>query len=70
MATYMEIVKYVKKTYGFVPATSWIAEVKEKHGLMPHKAHNRKNSKKRANECPPDKMKIIEEAFRHFGMLG
>lgn len=69
MATYMEILKYVKQTYGFVPMTSWIAEVKEKNGLMPKKAHNRKNYKKRLKECPPDKIKPIEEALRHFGML-
>jgi len=69
MATYMEIVKYVKKKYGFVANTTWIAQVKEINGLSPNKAHNRKNSGKRLDECPPDKIKFIEEAMRHFEMI-
>ncbi len=69
MATYIEIVKYLKKNYGFVPNTSWIAQVKEMNGILPHIAHNRKKLNKRARECPPERIKPIEETLRHFGMI-
>ena len=67
MTTYPEIQSYVKKTYGFVPKTCWIAHVKEICNLPVRMAWNRSGD--RSNPCPPDKMIFIKEAFRHFKMI-
>jgi len=42
MATYAEISDFVKKRYGKTVKTCWIAHAKEKCGLKPKKAPNRK----------------------------
>jgi hypothetical protein len=39
-------------------------------GLESKVAVNRINISKRTNPCPEDKQKYIEEAFRHFDMIG
>jgi hypothetical protein len=38
MATYEQIQDYVRKKYGFIPKTCWIAHVKEMCGLQMRKA--------------------------------
>ena len=68
MATYNEIQAYVKAQHGFVPKTCWIAHVKEIAGLEVEPAWNRR-SKKRQVPCPPDKVKPITAALRHFKMI-
>jgi len=68
MATYKEIQKWVKKNYGFVPKTCWIAEVKEISGLPVRKVHNRRGAE-RVNPCPPEKAEAIRMAMSHFGMV-
>jgi len=35
MATYKEVQEYIKKKYGFIVKTCWIAHVKEMCGLNP-----------------------------------
>ena len=54
MATYKDIQNRVKKTYGWIPKTCWIAHCKEIKGLPLRQAHNRNNSA-RAVPCPMDK---------------
>lgn len=67
MTTYEDIQSYVKRTYGFIPKTCWIAHVKEICGLPVRKAWNRLGE--RSNPCPPDKIRFIKDAFKHFGMI-
>ncbi len=67
MATYQQIKRYVKQTYGYTVSSCSIAHVKEICGLELRKAWNRKYP--RANPCPPDKIEPITQAFRRFGMI-
>ena len=69
MATYKQIQDYVKKHYGFMPKSCWIAHVKEMSGLQPRVSHRRYDSKIRQVPCPPEKVKPIQEAMRHFEMI-
>ena len=69
MATYKEIQEYVKDHYGSTVKTCWIAHVKEINGLKPRVALNRISEDRRVSPCPKSKRPMIEEAFRHYGML-
>ncbi len=69
MATYKQIQRYVKEQNGFVPKSCWIAHVKEMNGLKPRVSARRYDPKVRQVPCPPDKVKPIQEAMRHFGMI-
>jgi len=66
--TYAKIQEYVKRKYGYVPKTCWIADAKKLCGLPTRKAWNRK-SEQRKYPCPKDKFSDIKEAFYHFGLL-
>ncbi len=68
MATYKQLQAWVKEHYGFAPKTCWIAHVKEKEGLAPRRAPNRKGVE-RVYPCPEDKIEPIKSALKHFGML-
>jgi len=67
MVTYKEIQAFVKREYGFVPKTCWIAHVKELCGLPVKKAWSRKGE--RTHPCPSEKMDAIKDAFKHFKMI-
>jgi len=69
MATYQEIQTWIRTKYGFSIETCWIAHVKEICGLPVRPAPNRKSLEPRKKPCPEDKMGVIKEAFRHFGIL-
>jgi len=62
MATYKEIQAYVKEQNNITVKTCWIAHVKEMNGLI-EKNLNRKYP------CPTNKIQIIENAFKNFGMI-
>jgi hypothetical protein len=66
MATYLEIQRFVRDHFGFVPKTCWIAHVKELSGLPLRPAWNRHEGDRRV-PCPPDKRAAIEGALRHVG---
>ncbi|PKL58077.1 MAG: hypothetical protein CVU42_15550 [Chloroflexi bacterium HGW-Chloroflexi-4] len=68
MATYIEIQKWVKEKYGFVPKTCWIAHVKEISGLSVRRAHNRINEK-RMKPCPENRFEPIQAALKHFRII-
>jgi hypothetical protein len=68
MATYQEASDFVKRIYGFVPKSCWIAHAKELSGLPVRRAWNRA-SRGRKVPCPSEKTEPIQAAFRHFGML-
>ena len=70
-ATYQKIKEYVKEKYGLNVHTKYIAEVKRKHGLPMHDAPNKVDVPKREYpECPEEKAKAIEEALKHFKLIG
>ena len=68
-ATYPEIKAYVKEHYGLNVTSLNIAQVKEKHGFEKRPNYNKGADGHRVPQCPPDKEKAIEDAFKHFGML-
>ena len=68
-ATYPEIKAYVKDKYGLNVTSLNIAQVKEKHGFEKRENYNKGKEGHRVPNCPPEKEKAIEDAFKHFGML-
>ncbi len=68
-ATYPEIKAYVKDKYGLCVSSLNIAQVKEKHGFEKRENYNKGKDGHRVPNCPPEKEKAIEDAFKHFGML-
>ncbi len=68
-ATYPEIKAYVKDKYGLCVPYLNIAQVKEKHGFEKRENYNKGKDGHRVPNCPPEKEKAIEDAFKHFGML-
>lgn len=70
MATYREIQDYVRQKYGCVVKSCWIAHTKELNGLRPRVSHRRADPKRLVFPCPDKHRPMIEDAMRHFGMLG
>ena len=69
-ATYDEIKEYIFDKYRVKVSSLYIAQVKQKHGIIERDCYN--NSKKETPnqpQCPPEKVKLIEEALRHFKMI-
>lgn len=69
MATYKQIQKYIREKHGFIIQTCWIAHVKELCNLNPRTAPNRHAADIRTKPCPENKIDIIKNAFKYFGML-
>jgi hypothetical protein len=69
MATYQQIQDDVRKNYGRVIKTCWIAHVKELNGLSMRRAPNRHSLQERVYPCPEDIRPLIEASLRKFGML-
>ncbi len=70
MATYEAIQEYVKRKYNVSIKSCWIAHMKEVCGLDVKMSPKRYDENKRTNPCPDSKKYMIEDAFRHFGMVG
>lgn len=69
-ATYTEIKKYIKDTFGANIHTLYIAQIKRKYGLDMGKNYNlAANPKKRVPQCPRDKEIMLLETLKHFKML-
>ena len=69
-ATYDEIKEYIFDKHCVKVSSLYIAQVKQKHGIIERDCYN--NSKKdnqKQPQCPPEKVKLIEEALRHFKMI-
>ena len=69
MATYKQIVDYIKTQYNITVKTCWIAHVKEMSGLNPKQAPNRISPTSRTNPCPDNRIEFIKAAFRYFGIV-
>ena len=69
-ASYDEIKEYIFDKHCVKVSSLYIAQVKQKHGIIERDCYN--NSKKdnqKQPQCPPEKVKLIEEALRHFKMI-
>ena len=69
-ATYQEIKDYVLEHSGLKVSSLYIAQVKQKCGIIERENYNKpKSEDAKQPQCPPDKEKAIKEALKHFGMI-
>ena len=69
-ATYEEIREYVLEHTGLKVSHLYIAQVKQKYGIIERENYNKpKSEDARQPQCPLEKERAITEALKHFGML-
>ena len=69
-ATYQEIQDYVYRKYKLKVSHLYIAQVKQKHGIIERRNYNLpKSEHSRQPQCPPEKEKAITEALKYFKMI-
>lgn len=69
-ATYEEIKEYVLKHSGLKVSSLYIAQMKQKYGLMERENYNKLRTEDvKQPKCPVEKEKAIREAFRYFQMI-
>ena len=69
-ATYQEIKDYVLEHSGLKVSSLYIAQVKQRCGIIERENYNKpKSEDAKQPQCPPDKEKAIKEALTHFGMI-
>ena len=70
LATYGQIKEYVLERSGLKVSSLYIAQVKQKCGIIERENYNKpKSDDARQPQCPPEKEKAIKEALKHFGMI-
>ncbi len=69
-ATYQAIKDWVKANHGLSVSSLYIAQIKQKYGIIERENYNKSKSEgARVPQCPPEKEKAIEEALKHFKMI-
>ena len=69
-ATYEEIKEYVLEHTGLKVSHLYIAQVKQKYGIIERENYNKpKSENSRQPKCPLEKEAAISEALKHFGMI-
>lgn len=69
-ATYEEIKDYVLEHTGLKVSSLYIAQVKEKCGIIERANYNLpKSENSRQPKCPPEKEAAIRKALEHFRMI-
>ena len=69
-ATYEEIREYVFGHTGLKVSHLYIAQVKQKHGIIERENyHKAKNENAKQPKCPKEKEDATVEALRHFQMI-
>ena len=69
-ATYQQIKDRVLEQTGLKVSSLYIAQVKQKCGIIERETYNKaKSENAKQPQCPPEKEKAIMEALKHFGML-
>ena len=69
-ATYEEIKEYVLEHTGLKVSNLYIAQVKQKCGIIEQENYNKpKSEDARQSQGPPDKEKWIKDALLHFEMI-
>ena len=70
-ATYEEIKQYVAEhNDGMKVSSLYIAQVKQKHGIIERENYNKsKSDTAKQPQCPKEKEEAIVEALKHFGMV-
>ena len=69
-ATYEQIKAYVLEHTGLKVSNLYIAQVKQKCGIIERENYNKpKSEDTKQPQCPPEKAKAIREALEYFGMI-
>ena len=69
-ATYEEIKNYVLEHTGLKVSNLYIAQIKQKCGIIERANYNLpKSENSRQPKCPPEKEAAIREALEHFRMI-
>ena len=69
-ATYQEVKQYILDKYDTKVSNLYIAQVKEKYGIIERENYNKpKSENSKQPQCPAEKVEMIEEALRHFKMI-
>lgn len=69
-ATYQEIKDYVMVHSGLKVSSLYIAQVKQKCGIIERENYNKpKSEDTKQPQCPPEKEKAIMKALKYFGMF-
>ena len=69
-APYHEIKQYILDKYDTKVSNLYIAQVKEKYGIIERENYNKpKSANAKQPQCPAEKAKMIEEALRYFKMI-
>lgn len=69
-ATYEEIQSYVLEHTGLKVSHLYIAQVKQKHGIIERENYNKpKSEDSKQPQCPPEKEAAITEALKYFKMI-
>ena len=69
-ATYEAIKAYVLEHTGLKLSSLYIAQVKQKCGIIERENYNKpKSEDAKQPQCPPEKEEAIMEALQHFGMI-
>ena len=69
-ATYPEIKEYVLEQTGLKVSSLYIAQVKQKYGIIERENYNKpKSEDAKQPQCPPNKEKAIKEALLQFGLM-
>ena len=69
-ATYKEIKDYVKEQTGLNVTPLYIAQIKQKCGIIERECYNKPKSESyKQPQCPPEKEKAIRDALKHFHMI-
>jgi len=69
-AIYEEIKEYVLEHTGLKVSSLYIAQVKQKCGIIERINYNQpKSESSRQSKCPPEKEKAIRDALEHFKMI-
>lgn len=69
-ATYNEIQDYVWEHYQLKVSNLFIAQVKQKHGIIERENyHKAKNENTKQPQCPKEKENAIVEALKYFQMI-
>ena len=69
-ATYEAIKAYVLEHTGLKLSSLYIAQVKQKCGIIERENYNKpKSEDAKQPQCPPEKEEAIMEALKHCGMI-
>ena len=69
-ATYEEIKAYVLEHTGLKVSHLYIAQVKQKYGIIERENYNKpKSENAKQPKCPPEKEAAIMDALKHFHMV-